>query len=151
MPKLKKTEKIESVKTEKTAKMSFYQAIGRRKESTARVRLYVGGNGEIIVNDRPVEQYFPGEIAKLAYLQPFQLTDSLNRFRVTIKVEGGGLSGQLGAVIHGIARSLEKIDREKYRPLLKKAGLLTRDPRAKERRKAGLAGKARARKQSPKR
>lgn len=129
----------------------FYQAVGRRKESTARVRLHTGGNGEIIVNDKPAEQYFPGEVAKIAYLQPFQLTDSQNRFKVTIKVEGGGLSGQLGAVIHGIARALEKIDKEKYRPILKKAGLLTRDPRAKERRKAGFAGKARAKKQSPKR
>lgn len=130
---------------------SFYQAVGRRKEATARVRLYVGGNGEIIVNDLPVEKYFPGEVAKIAYLRPFQLTETLGRFKVTVKVEGSGKSGQLGAVIHGIARALEKIDKEKYRPILKKAGLLTRDPRAKERRKAGFAGKARAKKQSPKR
>ncbi|MBI4999522.1 30S ribosomal protein S9 [Candidatus Gottesmanbacteria bacterium] len=132
-------------------KPSFYQAVGRRKEATARVRLNLGGNGEFIVNEQPVEKYFPGEVAKIAYLRPFQLTDSLGRFRVTVKVEGGGLSGQLGAVIHGIARALEKIDKEKYRPILKKAGLLTRDPRAKERRKAGFAGKARKKKQSPKR
>lgn len=144
MPRVKKT----AIKSEKE---SYYQAVGRRKESTARVRLIVGGHGEIIVNNRPIEEYFPGEIAKIAYLQPFTLTDSLNRFRVTVKVEGGGLSGQLGAVIHGLARALEKIDKEKYRPLLKKAGLLTRDSRIKERRKAGLAGKARAKKQSPKR
>lgn len=144
MPKVKDISKLEK-------KPEFYQAVGRRKEATARVRLYVGGNGEIVVNDRPVEQYFPGEIAKIAYLQPFKLTDSLNRFKTTVKIEGGGLSGQLGAMIHGIARVLEKIDRERYRPILKKAGLLTRDSRAKERRKAGFAGKARARKQSPKR
>jgi len=144
-----KNDKVKSKKGEKKA--SFYQAVGRRKEATARVRLYTGGQGEIIVNDQPIQQYFPGEIAKIVYLQPFTLTDSLNRFRVTVKVEGSGKSGQLGAMIHGIARALEKIDKEKYRPILKKAGLLTRDSRAKERRKAGLAGKARAKKQSPKR
>lgn len=149
MPRKKKIEVTEKPKKEE--KISFYQAIGRRKEATARVRLYVGGNGEIIVNDLPVEKYFPGEVAKIAYLRPFQLTETLGRFKVTVKVEGSGKSGQLGAVIHGIARALEKIDKEKYRPILKKAGLLTRDPRAKERRKAGFAGKARAKKQSPKR
>ncbi len=129
----------------------FYQAVGRRKESTARVKLYVGGDGEIIVNGRSVEQYFPGEFAELLYLKPLKLTDNLKRFKITTKVTGGGLSGQLGAVVHGISRALMKIDRDKYHPLLKKAGLLTRDPRAKERRKAGFAHKARARKQSPKR
>ena len=139
------------MKKEKSKKIEFYQAVGRRKESTARVRLSLGGNGEVIVNDKPAEQYFPGEVAKLTYEQPFKLTETLARFKVSVKVEGGGLSGQLGATIHGIARALEKIDKEKYRPVLKKAGLLTRDPRAKERRKAGLAGKARKKKQSPKR
>lgn len=158
MPKIKKTEseKPEISKAflrmkKEPLKKDFYQAVGRRKESTARVRLAVGGNGEIIVNNRPAGEYFPGEIAKLAYLAPLKLTDSLNRFKITVKVEGGGLSGQLGAMIHGMARALEKIDKEKYRPVLKKAGFLTRDPRAKERRKAGFAHKARARKQSPKR
>lgn len=147
----KKVEPKKQELKEEPIKQASYQAIGRRKESTARVKLFVGGNGEIIINGRPIEKYFPGEISKIFYLQPFTLTDSLNRFKVTVKVEGGGLSGQLGAVIHGIARAIEKIDKEKYRPILKKAGLLTRDPRAKERRKAGLAQKARARKQSPKR
>lgn len=149
MPRKKKTEKPE--KQKKEGKISFYQAVGRRREATARVRFYVGGNGEITVNDKPIEQYFPAEVAKTFYTQPFKLTESLGRFKVVVKVEGGGSSGQLGAVIHGIARTLEKIDKEKNRPILKKAGLLTRDPRAKERRKAGLAGKARAKKQSPKR
>lgn len=149
MPRKKKTEKPE--KQKKEGKISFYQAVGRRKEATARVRLYVGGKGEIIINDIPVQEYFPGEIAKITYLQPFQLTDTLDRFKVKVKVSGSGKGGQMGAMIHGIARALEKVDREKYRPILKKAGLLTRDPRAKERRKAGLAGKARAKKQSPKR
>ena len=154
MPKIKKTE-IKSETNNKTqkesVKQSYYQAIGRRKESTARVRLIVGGTGEITVNNKPISQYFSGEIAKIAYLEPLKLTDSLDRFNITVKVKGGGLSGQLGAVIHGIARALEKINKDQYRPALKKAGLMTRDPRAKERRKAGYAHKARARKQSPKR
>lgn len=150
MPKQVKKE-IKSETNKEPVKQSFYQAVGRRKEATARVRLYVGGNGEIVVNDKPVEEYFSGEMAKIAYLRPFKLTDSLNRFRVSVKVEGSGKSGQLGAMVHGIARTLEKINKEQYRPALKKAGLLTRDPRAKERRKAGQAGRARAKKQSPKR
>lgn len=138
-------------KIEKTTKVSFYQAIGRRKESTARVKLFVGGKGEIIVNDKPVEQYFPGDLVRISYLQPLKLTGNLERFKITVKVRGGGLLGQMRAMVHGISRALDKIDREKYHTILKKAGLLTRDPRAKERRKAGFAHKARARKQSPKR
>mgnify|MGYP001613882294 CR=1 FL=1 len=145
------------------AKISYYEAIGRRKESTARVRLYVvneapvvlGGTslekGSIVVNGRPVENYFPGEVFKKMYLEPFRTTNTLGRFVVSIKAEGGGLAGQLGAVIHGISRALEKVDKEKFRPILKKRGFMKRDPRAKQRRKAGFAGKSRARKQSPKR
>lgn len=144
MPKKKETGRLQT----------FYQAIGRRKTSTARVRLYPLSKerktSEIIVNDRSVQKYFPGEIFSKQYLLPFKLTDNIDRFVVTIKVNGGGLTGQLGAVVHGIARALCKVD-ENYRPILKKQGLLTRDPRMKERRKAGLAGKARAAKQSPKR
>lgn len=144
-------------------KNSYYEAVGRRKESSARVRLYVvkdesltlGGKtyekGVILVNDRPVEQYFPGEVFKKMYQEPFRTTNTVGRFVVMIKAEGGGLSGQLGAVIHGIARALEKVDKEKFRPILKKRGFMKRDPRAKQRRKAGFAGKSRARKQSPKR
>lgn len=156
--------KDKSTETEKApVKTSYYEAVGRRKEASARVRLYVvadrpvtvGGTalekGSFIVNDRPVEKYFPGEIAKKLYLEPFRTTNTLNRFAVSVKVSGSGLSGQLGAVIHGISRALEKVDREKFHPILKKRGFLTRDPRAKQRRKAGYAGKARARKQSPKR
>lgn len=148
---LKKEKKVEEIKKEPVKKPSFYQAVGRRKESTARVKLFVGGKGEIVVNDKPVEKYFSGNLAKIAYLQPLKLTDNLERFKITVKVRGGGLFGQLDAMVHGIARTLDKIDREKYHTILKKAGLLTRDPRAKERRKAGFAHKARARKQSPKR
>ena len=128
-----KTKKISvEVKKEPVKKVSYYQAIGRRKESTARVKLFVGGKGEIIINEKPVEKYFSGELAKIAYLLPLKLTDNLERFKITVKVRGGGLYGQLDAVVHGISRALDKIDREKYHTILKKAGLLTRDPRAKK-------------------
>ncbi|OGG28454.1 30S ribosomal protein S9 [Candidatus Gottesmanbacteria bacterium RIFCSPLOWO2_01_FULL_48_11] len=143
--------------------VSYYEAVGRRKESSARVRLYVvketsvsvGGQvmekGAMVVNGRPVEQYFPGEVYKKMYQEPFRTTNTVSRFAISVKTSGGGLAGQLGAVIHGISRALEKVDKEKFRPILKKRGFMKRDPRAKQRRKAGFAGKARARKQSPKR
>lgn len=153
----------EKVSPVKATKASYYEAVGRRKESSARVRLYVvdegsvtvGGvaleKGSFIVNSREVEKYFPGEVAKKLYLEPFRTTNTLGRFATTVKVTGGGLSGQLSAIIHGISRALLKVDNDKFRPILKKRGFLKRDPRAKQRRKAGYAGKARARKQSPKR
>lgn len=143
--------------------VSYYEAVGRRREASARVRLYVVKEGTVkigevevdkgtmVVNARTAENYFPGEVYKKMYLEPFRTTNTMGRFAISIKVVGGGLSGQLGAVIHGISRALEKVDKEKFRPILKKRGFMKRDPRAKERRKAGRAGKARARKQSPKR
>lgn len=143
--------------------VSYYEAVGRRRVATARVRLYVIkegsmkvkdteiAKGAMVVNGRPAEQYFPGEVYKKMYQEPFRTTNTMSRFAVSIKVRGGGLSGQLGAVILGISRALEKVDKEKFRPILKKRGFMMRDPRAKQRRKAGFAGKARARKQSPKR
>jgi len=158
-PKVKPTEPEEK----QINTRSYYEAVGRRKESSARVRLYVvkegaitvGGTaiekGNMVVNGKEVEKYFPGEISKKIYQEPFRTTNTLGRFVVSVKVAGGGLSGQLSAVIHGVSRALEKVDKEKFRPILKKRGFLTRDPRAKQRRKAGFAGKARARKQSPKR
>lgn len=142
---------------------TYYQAVGRRKESSARVRLFVivedsltlgdktVNKGEIMINGKNAEQYFPGEIAKKKYLEPFRTTNTLNRFATTVKIVGGGSAGQLTALIHALSRALIKVDLEKFRPILKKRGFLTRDPRAKQRRKAGFAGKARARKQSPKR
>ena len=141
----------------------FYQAIGRRREATARVRLYpktlgdieIGDlkikKGEMVVNGKLIEEYFPGQIIKVAYMKPFRTTNTIGRFTISAKIEGSGKNGQLGAFVHGAARALEKVDREKFRPVLKKQGFLTRDARAKERRKAGYAHKARAKKQSPKR
>ena len=158
----KKTENTEQV--QKITQAQYYYAVGRRRLATAQIRLYtavvnepvkIGDKsyevGAFVVNGRSVEDYFPGEIFKKMYQEPFRTTNTMSRFATSIKVEGGGLAGQLGAAIHGISRALIKVDNEKFRPILKKRGLLTRDPRAKERRKAGFAGKARAKKQSPKR
>ncbi|KKQ67406.1 MAG: 30S ribosomal protein S9 [Candidatus Daviesbacteria bacterium GW2011_GWA2_38_24] len=131
-------------------KASYYQAVGRRKEAVARVRL-LKGVGQMTVNGKPISTYFPGPIFQKSYQRPFEVTQTLGQFTGSVKVEGGGVSSQLDAVVHGIARALEKVSRDQFRPSLKTAGLLTRDPRAKERRKFGQAGKARAKKQSPKR
>jgi len=113
-----------------------YYGTGRRKTSVARVRL-VPGEGNIIVNDRPLDKYFGLKTLELIVKQPLNVTDTLGKYDVLAKVEGGGPTGQAGAVRHGIARALLRVDAE-YRPGLKKAGLLTRDPREKERRKYGL-------------
>lgn len=137
-------------KTRRGRKKAYTYALGRRREATARVRLYKG-KGDLIVNGQPIEKYFPGEINKIIYSKPFKATETEGKYYATIKVAGSGKSGQLGAVIHGLARALDKENPETRHAPLKKAGLLTRDPRMKERRKAGLAQSARAKKQSPKR
>jgi small subunit ribosomal protein S9 len=125
------------------------QAIGRRKESVARVRV-VEGNSQLIVNNKPISEVFGGMIFQRSYQKPFEVTKTLGKFTATIKVLGGGQKSQLDAIVHGLARALSKFSPEN-RAVLKTAGLLTRDPRVKERRKPGLAHKARAKKQSPKR
>ena len=125
------------------------QAVGRRKESVARVRL-TPGTGQITVNGKPVIEYFRGEIFQKLYNKPFELTNTVGKYNTSSKIEGGGMNGQLDALIHGIARALSKSNLE-FRKTLKQNGFITRDPRAKERRKFGLAHKARAKKQSPKR
>ncbi len=153
MAKKTETKKPEVKKVVEVKKDSFYQAVGRRKQSSARVRLTISADkkSDFIVNGKPGNEYFRGAFYEEIYMEPFILTETVGRFLTTVKVAGGGASGQVQAVVHGIARSLEKIDKEKYHGVLKAAGLLTRDPRKKERRKAGFAQKARARKQSPKR
>ncbi|MEA5092385.1 30S ribosomal protein S9 [bioreactor metagenome] len=113
-----------------------YDATGRRKSSVARVRL-VPGEGNITINDRELNKYFGLKTLELIVRQPLEATETLDKYDVLANVDGGGISGQAGAVRHGIARALLKID-EEFRPVLKKAGLLTRDPREKERRKYGL-------------
>ena len=113
-------------------------ATGRRKQSIARVRL-VTGNGTILVNERPYEDYFPRETLRLAIKAPLLLTHQLGKYNVVVNVQGGGLTGQAGAIRLGIARALLKID-ESYRSALRGGGLLTRDPREKERKKYGQKG-----------
>jgi small subunit ribosomal protein S9 len=123
------------------AKLQYY-GTGRRKKSIARVRL-IPGEGKILVNDRAIDDYFGLETLKVIVRQPLVLTETSNKFDVLCKVIGGGLSGQAGAIRHGIARALVKAD-EEFRAALKKAGFLTRDPRMKERKKYGLKKARRA-------
>ncbi len=119
-----------------------YIGTGRRKESVARVRLLPGG-GRIMINGKEMDQYFGLETLKLIVRQPLVATENDTRFDVIAKVEGGGFSGQAGAIRHGIARALLQADGQ-YRPVLKKNGYLTRDPRMKERKKYGLKKARRA-------
>ncbi len=115
-----------------------YYGTGRRKTSTARVFLRPG-KGIIQINRRSFEEYFPNETLRMIIRQPLQLTNTLDKFDVYVNVEGGGISGQAGAVRHGITRALLEYNAE-FRPVLKKAGLITRDPRRKERKKYGQKG-----------
>jgi small subunit ribosomal protein S9 len=115
-----------------------YYATGRRKEAIARVWISEGEKG-LLINERPLEQYFPREAYRIWIHEPLKLTNLLERFGVRALVHGGGLSGQAGAIQLGIARALVKFD-EALRPALRKGGFLTRDPRAKERKKYGQKG-----------
>lgn len=142
----------------------YVAATGKRKEAIARVRLYehvkddlVWGNipvkkGEMFVNEKSITEYFPSIIQRHLYTEPLRITNAhQNNYAFTIKVVGGGPAGQLDAVIAGISNALQKLDPEKYRPILKKKGFLTRDARIRQRRNIGTGGKARRQKQSPKR
>jgi len=113
-----------------------YSATGRRKSSVARVRL-VPGEGKIVINGRELTNYFGLKTLELIVNQPLEITETKGKYDVLVNAIGGGISGQAGAIRHGIARALLDVDAE-YRPALKKAGFLTRDPREKERRKYGL-------------
>ena len=119
-----------------------YQAVGRRKKAIARVRL-IPGDGKIVINGRDIDNYFGLETLKMTVRQPLALTSLEGRYDVLVNVYGGGLSGQAGAIRHGISRALVKADPE-LRPAIKKAGFLTRDPRMKERKKYGLKAARRA-------
>lgn len=162
MPRKKKEEvQLEKPEVVKTSKRDFVFAVGRRKESVARVRLYQDKKeipfgeeklvkGDIVVNNKKIGEYFSDKVSQAIYSEPFRITNTADQYILTIKAEGGGKSGQLGAVVHGISRVLSSID-PKYRSILKKQGFLTRDARVRERRKVGMGGKARRKKQSPKR
>lgn len=147
----------------KQVKRDYTYAVGRVKEAVARVRLYshvkegtvwegeAVSKDQMLVNGKAIEHYFGGPIAKAMYMKPFVITKTEGKFAVTVKVASGGKNGQLDALILGIARALSLQDTEKFRPALKKAGLLTRDARVRQRRMVGTGGKARRKKQSPKR
>jgi small subunit ribosomal protein S9 len=120
------------------SKATEYYATGRRKSSVARVR-FLKGKGKIIINNRTIDDYFGRDTSKMVLKQPLELTEMLGNFDIHANVFGGGISGQAGAVRLGIARVLEKVDPE-LRPALKKAGMLTRDPREVERKKYGQPG-----------
>jgi len=149
--KTKKLSKPKKTTAAKKSNNSYIWAVGRRKSAIARVRLFPNKKGETLVNEKPIEKYFPGEVLKKFYLSPLRACNVVGKYLITIKVEGSGTKGQLDAVVHGISRVLIKLDKENFRPVLKKKGLLTRDPRTRERRKVGTGGKARRKKQSPKR
>jgi small subunit ribosomal protein S9 len=121
---------------------TYFYGTGRRKQSVARVRLYPG-SGAITINDRDIDDYFGLETLKLIVRQPLELTETTSRFDIVIRVNGGGVTGQAGAIRHGISRAL-LVYNEETRPALKKAGFLTRDPRMKERKKYGLKAARRA-------
>ncbi len=114
----------------------YYYGTGRRKAAVARVRLYPG-TGTIVINGRPFEEVFSRPVYQSIVRQPLLLTETLDKFNVQVKINGGGNTGWAGAIAHGIARALVAAD-EQYKPTLRKAGLLTRDPRVKERKKYGL-------------
>ncbi len=117
-------------------KQSYFYGTGRRKTAVARVRL-MPGNGAIIVDGTPMEERFPSIEHQRRILQPFQVTETTGKYNAVIKVEGGGVTGQSGAISHGISRALVQAD-ENFKPTLRSQGLLTRDARAKERKKPGL-------------
>ena len=125
-----------------TSAKPYFYGTGRRKKSVARVRLYPG-TGVVTINGRDVNDYFGLETLKYIVNQPFGVTETVGKFDIVANVTGGGFSGQAGAIRHGVARALLSAD-ETYKPLLKKAGFLTRDPRMKERKKYGLNAARRA-------
>ena len=148
----------------KQVKRDYIFATGKRKNAVARVRLYESvkaglawgetpvKKGEILVNAKPIAEYFSSEVERHLYTEPLRITNAHQKnYAFTIKVDGGGHSGQLQALVAGIANALNEVDREKFRPVLKKKGFLTRDARIRERRTVGTGGKARRAKQSPKR
>ena len=140
----------------------FMSAVGRRRSAVARVRVYskISDNlkfgeylvkkGDIVVNGRNISEYFGGDVAKAIYEQPLKIVNGTGKYTITIRAQGGGLQAQLDASVLGISRALAAMD-ETNKPLLRKKGLLTRDQRVRERRKVGMGGKARRKKQSPKR
>lgn len=125
------------------SKKPYMYGTGRRKSSVARVHLFPGGTGKVTVNNRDIDDYFGLDTLKFIVRQPLVTTSNVDKFDIVATVTGGGVTGQAGAIRHGVARALLLVD-EAYRPALKAAGFLTRDPRMKERKKPGLKGARRA-------
>ena len=125
------------------SKKKYYYGTGRRKSSVARVHLFPNGTGSITINGRDIDDYFGLDTLKMVVRQPLELTGNTGKMDIVATVSGGGVSGQAGALRHGISRALLLVN-EEYRPILKAAGLLTRDPRMKERKKYGLKAARRA-------
>lgn len=136
--------------TKNKTNKAYTYAVGRRKSSSARVRLFKG-SGDNLVNGKKINDLFQNKVASIILDKPFKLTETIGKYFFTAKVSGGGKEGQLEAIVHGIARALVKLDSDKFRVTLKKNNLLTRDPRVRLRRMVGTGGKARRKKQSPKR
>ncbi|WKZ25220.1 MAG: 30S ribosomal protein S9 [bacterium] len=132
------------------AKTNYTYAIGRRKRSSARIRLYKG-SGINLINGKKISEIYQGKVPEIVISKPFKLTDTEGKYFFTARVVGGGKEGQLEAIVHGISRALVGVNSEKFRSVLKDNNLLTRDPRARLRRMVGTGGKARRKKQSPKR
>ncbi len=125
------------------SKKPYFYGTGRRKSSVARVHIFPEGSGKITINNRTIDNYFGLDTLKFIVRQPLVLTNTLDKVDIVATVQGGGFTGQAGAIRHGIARALLKVN-EEFRPELKKAGFLTRDPRMKERKKYGLKAARRA-------
>jgi small subunit ribosomal protein S9 len=147
----KKNSKKTTVKS--TAKDYYVQAVGRRRTASARIRVYPNSDrkGEIEVNNKPISQYFPGVLAEKHYNEPLRTCNAINKYFISARISGSGTIGQLEAFIHALSRALVRLDNDTFRPILKKRNFLTRDPRMRERRKVGMGGKARRKRQSPRR
>ena len=148
--------KSSSKKPALPAGRDFIYTVGKRKEAVARIKLYPNGSGElkkgeIIINGKKIEEYFPNQVQKAKYLEPLHITNSIGKYTFTVKISGGGTSSQLDALIFGISRALSLLEPQKYKTVLRKKGFLTRDARVRERRKVGMGGKSRRKRQSPKR
>jgi len=131
-------------------KQNFTYAVGKRKSVSARIRLFKG-KGASTVNGKEIDKYFPGKVNQTIYSKPFSLTETTDKFYVSAVISGGGKKGQLDAYVHGVSKALTKVNKDKFKKVLKDAGLLTRDARIRQRRMVGTGGKARRKKQSPKR
>jgi small subunit ribosomal protein S9 len=139
----KTTKRKQAAEAKKETKIPYFEAVGRRKTAVARVRIMTKGEKEIIVNEKPYKEYFKDPFLQEVVLAPLKKINLLGKFRITVKVQGGGFTGQAEAIRHGLARALVKFNPD-FKKRLKKAGFLTRDPRERERKKPGLKRARRA-------